>query len=162
MDEEILYADFHFGYAMDNFVNKRMKKLEHITLMEIINDSIYRRLFVKFMEKLHLHECESMILLKRFILCQKFILNHDLFEDREYYGKLIELSPTYLWEQKIQKLKIGNKEDLNFVHVMETLKWETIIDLICHSDYKYFLSAIKRKSNRIKKLLGEIYKNYYF
>lgn len=39
MDNDILHAEFYLDHAMENFVNKKLYKLESVTLMEIINDT---------------------------------------------------------------------------------------------------------------------------
>lgn len=158
----MLHTEFYLDHAMENFVNKKLKKLNQTTLMEIINDTIYRRLFIKFIQKILPGERESTMLLKRFILCQKLMMDKNLFDEKEIFEKLIELCPSFQWEQKIIQLSNGKQKDINFIHVLENLKWETIIELICHNDYKIFLSAIKRNSPAIIKLLREIFRNYYF
>lgn len=162
MDDEILFAEAHLKYAMDNFIQKKLKQMEHVTLMEIINDTILRKLFISFIEYFHAHESECLQLLKRFMICQKIIANRDAFDDKETYEKLIELCPSFVWEQKLKQLKYSNKRDISFVHIMENLKWGTIIEIICHHQYKFFLSNIRQKSTLIVKLLKNIYKNYYF
>lgn len=160
--DDILYDDFHCGKAMDNFVTKKMNKLQRITLMEIINDTIFRSLFIKFLYGLREDDTESIIPLKRFILCQKLVANPDLFDDNDIYNKIIELSPSFLWEMKIKKLAIDNKKDLSFIFAIETLKWESLIEIIIHNDYKIFLMEIKRKSEKLINILKKIYRNYYF
>lgn len=160
METKILLDGLNLGYSMDHFINKKLSQLENVTLMETINDIILRRTLIKYIQKLHSSETEleSIILLKRYIICQNILMNHDLFEDRDTFDKLIELSPSFLWEQKIKTLDNKGKKDLNFTYVMEKLKWETVIDLICHDDYKFFLMAIKKKSTLIRSILREIYK----
>lgn len=164
MDSEILSEDLYFGFSMDRFVSKKLKNLDNITLMEVVNDVIYRRTFVKYIQKIHQFESEteSMTLLKRYILCQKIIMNQEDFNDKSIFERLIELCPTYEWELKLKSLEILEEKDLHFVYAMEKLKWETIIELICHADYKLFLTAVKKKSSLIKNILKEVYKFYYF
>lgn len=160
MDDEILYSHAHLYNAMETFVEKKLNKLKHITLRELINDLIYRRLLIKYIECVN-PSSDSMNVLKRFLLCQKILEKHEFF-DLKTCNKLIELSPSFQWEQKLNILWQKRECDLNFIHQMETLKWETILELICHNDYKCFLSAIKRKSTMIIRILKEIYEYYYF
>lgn len=164
MDDEILYADFYNGGAMDSFVAKILNKLDKITLMEIIDNVMLRRIFIKFIQGINPPntEFESMNLLKRYIICQKIILKNEVFENNEIYDKLIKLCPTFLWQQRIKSLAYRYEKDLNFLYVMEKLKWESVIELICHDDYKSFLTAIKFKSKSIKQILINTYKIYYY
>lgn len=164
MDSEILCEDLYFGFSMERFVNKKLNNLNDITLMEVVNSVIYRKTFVKYIQKIHPFEpeTESMTLLKRYILCQKILLNHEDFDNKETFEKLIESCPSYEWELKLKSLENVGEKDLHFVYAMEKLKWETIIDLICHNDYKLFLTAVKKRSNLVKTILKEVYKFYYF
>lgn len=162
MDPESFFSELCSQSAVDNFVNKKLKILEHISLIEIINDTIYRKLFTKFLYENQPNQGESMNTLKRFILCQRILRNTNIFDVEEIFEKLIELCPTFLWEQKIKNLSHKGEKDLNFIYVMENLKWESLIELICHNDYKRFLTAIKQKSGRIKDILRTIYENYFF
>lgn len=158
MDTELLFTELYTENSMKTFVTRHLKKLEHITLMEIINQTLYRNVFVKFVEQLHpIIETEAIIALKRFILCQKILKNNDLFDNLIIFERLIELSPSYACEQKLRDLFHLGTRDLNFIHILERLKWKTIIELICHTDYKNFLTAIRQKSNQIKSIFRTIY-----
>lgn len=164
MENKILDVDFYSELPMESFINKKLKKLNNITLMETVNNVVFRRIFIKFIQKLHSTEVEfeTMNILKRYIICQKIMLNHEHFEDDETYNKLIELCPSLQWQQKIKILADKGETDLNFTYTMEKLKWETIIELICHDDYKTYLTAIKLKSKIITEILIDIYNTYYF
>lgn len=164
MENKILDADFYSELPMESFINQKLKKLNNITLMETVNNVIFRRVFIKFIQKIHSTEAEldTMIMIKRYIICQKLLLNHESFEDDETYNKLIELCPSLLWQQKIRNLANRGETDINFTYTMEKLKWETIIELICHDDYKSYLTAIKLKSKIITEILIDIYNMYYF
>lgn len=164
MDDKILYTDLQSDDTMDKFIKKKLIKLDNITLMETLNDVIFRRIFIGFIQIIHSpqSEFESMNLLKRYSICQKILTNHESFNDDEIFDKLIKYSPNFLWEQKIRGLLNRGERDLNFIYVMEKLKWETIIELICHNDYKTYLTAIKLKSKIIRELIREIYKIYHF
>lgn len=153
METEILCEDLYLGFSMDRFVNKKLNILDNITLMEIINDVIHRRTFIKYVQKTHPSETEpeSLRLLKRYILCQKILMNHEDFDDKENFEHLIESCSTFLWEQKLKSLENNGEKDINF-----------IIELICHNDYRFFLTAVKKRSSSIKIILKEIYRLYYF
>lgn len=153
-----------WGTTIDNFVKKKLNKLDNITLMEILSDVVYRNIFVKFIQKIHPNQEETgaMKMLKRYILCQKILLNQENFNDKNIYIKLIKYCPSFIWELKIQNLSQNGRKDLNFMYVMEQLKWETIIDLICHDGYKAFLLAIKQKSKVLVNLLREVYELFYY
>lgn len=58
-------------YAMENFVNRNIKKLNKITSLEIIYDPTIQLLFKKFIQRGHNIKIESTILLERFLLCEK-------------------------------------------------------------------------------------------
>lgn len=165
MADKFLYADFSLNYTMQNeIIDKLLKKLDNITLKETLDDIVYRKIFVKFIQKHHLdeEEIESLNILSRYILCHKILLDQETFDDIEVYQKLLNLCPTQIWQQKIRNLVHQDFRDINFTYVIEKLKWESIIELICHDDYKKYLMAIKRKS----KILGTIVRNscdvYYF
>lgn len=145
--------------AVDNFLDNQMEKLSDITLHEIIYDPIFRNLFARFIQyQFFPYDTESVSILKRFILCEKILKKPDIIDNPVIYETLIELSPTFTWEERIRKLSDQAERNLNFLHMMENLKWETLVELICHHDYERFLRAIDEKSLRIKNLLREIYR----
>lgn len=165
MDDKTLYVDSHSAFSMDNIVIKKLlQKLDNITLMETVDDVILRRIFIKFIQKIHDNEVEfeSMKLLKKYMICQKILLNHELFENDYIYNKLLKSCPSFLWEQRIKSLVHTGEKDINFNYVIEKLKWETMIDLICNDDYRTYLMAIKQKSSTIQEVVKEIYEIYYF
>lgn len=156
--------DLYLGFSMERFIRKKLNSLDNITLMEVINSVFYRRTFIAYIQKIHPFESktESMVLLKRYILCQKVLVNHDNIDDSDIFENLLESCPTFEWEKKIGSLKNEKDRDLHFVYAMEKLKWETIIELICHNDYKLFLMAIKKKSTLLRNILKEVYECYFF
>lgn len=164
MDDEIICEDLYLGFSMDRFVGKKLNKLDNITLMEVVNNVIYRKTFIEYIQKIHPfeQETESMNLLRRYILCQKILMDHEHFDDKNIFEKLLDSCSTYEWEKKLTSLKEDKDRDLHFIYAMEKLKWETIIELICHNDYKLFLTAVKRKSSLLKTILKDIYQFYFF
>lgn len=165
MDDNLLYADLSLDYSKQNVViNKLLGKLESITLMETIDDILFRRIFIAFMQKVHSdrNEIESLKILSRYIICHRILLDQEIFEDSEVYSKLVELCPNLAWQQKIKSLIQQDSRDINFTYVIEKLKWESIMELICHDDYKYYLTAIRQKSRRIKRIVKSSCDVYYF
>lgn len=61
---------------MENFIERKIKKLNEITLMETLNDVTFRRIFSKFIQKTHETEVrfESSILMTQYLICQKNIV----------------------------------------------------------------------------------------
>lgn len=160
MDAQILNE----GYYVHELINKKLRVLDKASLMDIIDDVIHRRIFIKFIQKIHEsdNKTEAMKLLNRYILCHKILNNQENFENKKTFKKLIELCPSILWVQKIENLNNNGKDEMNFEYVMEKLKWETVTELICHDDYKKFLTAIRKKSKLIVEILKESYEIYYF
>lgn len=144
--------------ALDNFMENQMEILRDITLHEIIYNPILRCLFTKFMQPENFgFDTESMTILKRFMLCEKILKKPNIIDDTAIYEMLIELSPSFSWEVRIEELSSQSERQLNFRHMIENLKWETLVELICHNDYEQFLKAIDGKSKRIENLLRKIY-----
>lgn len=164
MDLKLQAKEVFSGLTMDNFTSKTLKKLYKYTLMETLNDVLLRRIFVKFIHDIHSTETEfeSINILHRYIICHKILSNQIKFENTETTQKLIKLCPNFKWQQKIEKLTLLGENDLNFTYIIEKLKWETVIDLICHDDYKHYLTAIKSKSKLILDILRDTYESYYF
>lgn len=144
---------------IENFVKRKLEKLEKITLLEIILDPFLQALFREFIQRGQTVEMQSTILLERFLLCDKIIHNPDLMNNTEKMENLIEKCTTYEQELIIQNLKTGHNNMSNCLYEIETLKWKTLIDLICERDYKQFLNAIKNKSSLIEHILVKIYLN---
>lgn len=146
---------------MDNFLNKILNRLKYISLKEILDDTLLRNLFIKFVQYDIPQDNEAVILLKRFILCEKLIANPVAMDRKTSFENLIERCPSFVWEIKLQNLMHKTGGDLDYVYILECLKWETIIELICHNDYKRFLEAIKTNSKRIRNILATIYTEYF-
>lgn len=164
MDLKLQTNDVFSGIPMDKFTSKTLIKLYNYTLMETLSDVMLRKIFIKFIHSIHSTEIgfESMKILERYTTCQKILSNKTKFKNTEISQKLIILCPNTQWQQRIKKLTLLGENDLNFLYTIEKLQWETVIDLICHDDYKHFLTAIKMKSKLILKILADIYYSFYF
>lgn len=151
--------DTQINQEMENFVNRKLEKLEKITLWENIFDPSLQELFREFIQRSHTTKMESTFLLERFLLCDKITHNPELIDNIPIMESLIENCSTYEQELMIQNLKTGGNSISNCLFEIESFKWRTLIDLICERDYKQFLNAIKNKSILIKRMLTEIYLN---
>lgn len=164
MDNKFLYADLSSDYTTNNVViNKLLMKLDNITLMETIDDIMFRKIFIQFMQKIHSdeNEIESLNILNRYIICHKVLLDQEIL-DEQVYRNLLDLCPNSIWQQKIRNLVQQDSRDINFTYIIEKLKWESILELISHDDYKRYLMAIKRKSNVLKTIVKDSFNVYYF
>lgn len=132
--------------------------------MEIVDNVLFRKIFIKFIQIIHPFEVkfESLILLRRYILCQKIIQNNEIIKFEEIYNKLLALCSNSIWEQRIENLVNQSESSISFVNMFEKLKWETIMELICNNDYKAFLIAIKKKSPIIREIIKNSYELYYY
>lgn len=141
------------------FINSQLEKLQHMTLIGIINDPISRKVLGKYIQLGHRSDCDSMIKLKCYLLCSNILDNSKLIKETEVIDNLIELCPSYLWEQKLKHNFIQhNKNQSKDIKSMLTfLKRESIIELECHQDYHRFISDISSKSKIIKMILKNIY-----
>lgn len=164
MDLKLQTNDVFSGIPMDKFTSKILIKLYNYSLMETLSDVMLRRIFIKFIHSIHSTEIEfeSKKILERYTMCQKILSNKFKLKNTEISQKLILLCPNTQWQQRIEKLTLLGEKDLNFLYIIEKLQWETVIDLICHDDYKNFLTAIKMKSKLILEILADIFDSYYF
>lgn len=162
MEKESSQPEHPSIHAMEIFINKKLNKLEQITLMEVVNDIIFRKLFNEFFEKDRINQYPVVNILKRYTLCEKIIRYPELFNNNIFVENLIDLCPSFEWEQRIINLSLKRTKDLNFFHTIEKLKWETITEIICHDNYRYFLKAIKEKSRKIIRILVSIYWDHFF
>jgi hypothetical protein len=149
-------------YALENFINRKIETLNDISLMEVITDAPLLLLFKKFIQGGHTVKQESMILLERFFLCEKILKNTFLLNNSHTIENLIEMCTTYTEEEKVRDMLSPVNERINRLYEMEKYKWNTLIELICHDDYKRFLTAVKKKSKLIKTLLISIYGEYFY
>lgn len=149
---------------LDKVIKNKIEKLYEYSLMETLNDVTLRLVFTKFIESIHEteKETESLIMMRQYVICQKIIKNNLNFDNHVIYRDLLRYCPTIWWHQKIKELKQRGQKDEHFKYVIEKLKWEVVIELICHEDYKAYLMAIKRKSRIFKEILRQIYNLYYF
>lgn len=157
-----LFERTQIEYALENFVNRKIEKLSDISLMEIINDPPLLILFKKFIQRGHTVKTESVILLDRYILCDKILKNTFLINNSHTINSLIEACTTYAEEKKIRSVLHPSHEKINRLYELEKFKWNTLLELICHDDYKGFLTAVKRKSHLIKSILIFIYGDYFY
>lgn len=157
-----LFEQTQIEYAMENFVNRKIEKLSDISLMQIISDPPLLILFKKFIQRHHTVKTESMILLERFLLCEKILKNTFLINNSHTIESLLEKSVTYEEEEKLRYLMQPINDKINRLYEVEKLKWNTLIELICHDDYKRFLTSVKKKSKLIKSILILIYGDYFY
>lgn len=164
MDGRMSLAEFEQESGKEKFIAKNLLKLDSITLMAVLEDVMLRRIFLEFIKKINCEstDFETVKLMRRYVLCQKIILKKELFEEDDIYCKLLKICPNFLWQQRIKALTHRCERDINFLYVLEKLKWESVIELICHDDYRKFLMAIKTKSTQIREILGDTYRKYYF
>lgn len=159
MEQQNFFWKFCTKCAAHRFAKDILANMNQITLDEIIHNHIYRNLFAKFIQYGHKSDSDSMKLLKRFILTEKILKNPNIIDDPTTFETLIELSPSFSWEKRILRLSKPEERNLNFVYMIENLKWESIVEIMCHEDYERFLRAIANKSNLILKLLRKIYRS---
>lgn len=156
------YTDhMQIEYAMENFVNRNLEKLNRITSMEIIYDPSLQMLFKKFIQRGHSIKMESTILLERFLLCDKIIHNPRLINNMQYMKRLVKKCTTYEQELMVENLKSKTDGISECLYVLEGFKWRTLIDLICQEDYKNFLNAVRNKSKLIRQILIIIYSDRF-
>lgn len=157
-----LFEQSQIEYALENFVNRKIEKLNDISLMKIIDDPPLLLLFKKYISRGHTIKSESMILLERFLLCEKVLKNTYLIDNSHTIENLLELCTTYEEEEKVRSLMHPINEKIKRLYEVEKLKWNTLIELICHDDYKRFLTSVKKKSNLIKSILVFTYGDYFY
>lgn len=148
-----LFERSQIEYALENFVNRKIEKLNDISLMKIIDDPPLLLLFKKYISRGHTAKTESMILLERFILCEKNLKSTHLIDNSHVIENLLELCTTFHEEERIRRLLHPTIEKINRLYEVEKNKWNTLTLLICHDDYKRFLTSVKKKSNLIKNIL---------
>lgn len=151
----------HNDYRMENFVNCNINKLNKMTSMDIVHDPILQFLFKEFVQRGHSIKTEPTLYIERFLLCDKIIKYPTLLNNKCTMNKLIEKCSTYESEIRLRDLANRGIEPLNHLYELERYKYETLIDLICHEDYKRFLTAVKNKSRLIKEILEFIYGDFY-
>lgn len=142
-----------------SFINTYLDRLQHMTLIGIINDPIASSLFGKYIQLGQKSISDSMIRLKCYQLCNNIIENSKLLREANILENLIDLCPSYSWELKLkhnfsQQNKTTNRDIKN---MLTFLKRESIIELECHPDYHRFISDISSKSKIIKMILKNIY-----
>lgn len=149
-------------YAMENFVNRKIDKMNDISLTEIISDPPLLLLFKKYIQRGHTVETESTILLERYLLCEKVLKDTFLIDDSRTISSLIDKCSTFAEEKKMRNILNPMNEKINRIYEVEKFKWNTLVELICHDDYKRFLTSVKKKSNLIKNMLILIYGDYFY
>lgn len=149
-------------YAMENFVNRKIDKMNDISLTEIISDPPLLLLFKKYIQRGHTVETESTILLERYLLCEKVLKDTFLIDDSRTISSLIDKCSTFAEEEKMRNILSPMNEKINRIYEVEKFKWNTLVELICHDDYKRFLTSVKKKSNLIKNMLILIYGDYFY
>lgn len=141
-----IFANFFVSIFMKidrkAFINLQLEKLQHMTLIGIINDPIAKKLFAKYIQLGHRCDSESTTHLKCYYLCNKILENSKLLSEINILENLIELCPSYAWEQKIRKNLTQQKESQtkDIKSMLTFLKRESIIELECHQDYHRFIS----------------------
>lgn len=144
--------------AANNFANQILDNMERITSTDIIYNSLYRNLLIKFISTRRHYEAKSFGILKRLVICNGILKNPNLIDEPIIFETLLELSPSFSWEQRIEELSKPSERNRNFIFMMENLKWKRTLDLICHPDFENFMKAVEKRSRLIKKLLRQIYR----
>lgn len=112
----------------------------------LVSNPLGNRLFKAFLKIGHRHDKSSaMISLECYELCNKIGDNIERY--RDYIDDLIELSPSYLWEEKLNEAIDESESEAydRLQSVLDELKLECVQTIGSHIDYDRFRRELLRK-----------------
>lgn len=112
----------------------------------LINDLLGNRLFKAFLKIGHRHdESNAMASLECYELCNTVCENIERY--RDYMDELIELCPSFLWEEKLNDAVNEAESDTieRLQSALDELKIECVRSIENHNDFDRFRCELLRK-----------------
>lgn len=107
----------------------------------IVTNQVSNNLFKRFLRIGHRSDkTNALLLVECFELADKMLNDFGLF--KEYFDDLIELCPSYLWEQRLEK---AEKEKPLLGEVLKALKKECLCSIEGDHDFIRFKQNLLRK-----------------
>lgn len=112
----------------------------------LVNNPLGNRLFKAFLKIGHRHDkSNAMISLECYELCNTIIENIERY--RDHMDDLIELCPSYLWEEKLNDAIESEESEVidRLQSVLDELKLECVQSIESHHDFDRFRRELLRK-----------------
>lgn len=112
----------------------------------LVNNPLGNRLFKAFLKIGHRHDkSNAMISFECYELCNT--ISENIEQYRDHLDDLIELCPSYLWEEKLNEAVDESESDaiVRLQSVLDELKIECVQTIQSHRDYDRFRRELLRK-----------------
>lgn len=102
-------------------------------------------LFRNFLQVGHrTDKSEALILFECHEICKKYLQNLQLVHDQRTVDQLLNLCPSFSWEQRINEAFQSDLEH-SIVQTLKSLQQECVNSIECHNDYDRFRRELLRK-----------------
>lgn len=122
-------------------------QIESFALMNVsrlLKNTLGNRLFKTFLKIGHQNDKSgAQIAVECYELCDKMLAHPGHY--RSYLDELIEVSPDYLWEERLVETLEQTNSDVKFPALLKELKNECLSTIECHRDYDRFREELLRK-----------------
>lgn len=125
-------------------------QIENFALMSVsglVNHQLGNKLFKTFLKIGHRTDKSNALLsLECYELCNEILDNIQSY--RDYFDDLIEMCPSYLWEEKFNEaveLESDTKVQRTLEELIDELKIECLDSIECHNDFDRFRKELLRK-----------------
>lgn len=122
-----------------------------MNVSELVNNPLGNRLLKAFLKIGHRHDkSNAMISLECYELCNT--VSENMERHRDYMDDLIELCPSYLWEDKLNEaIDESESEAIDRLQsVLDELKLECVQTIESHNDFDRFRRELLRKIGKWK------------
>lgn len=143
-----------YEFLRTYYINKQLKKLRFMNLIQTIEDINTKVVLKMFFNTKQLRE-HLLRSLSCYEFCYEVIYRMKLRVNVKVLKKLIELSPTLEWKERVRRTFICDRN--NFEWMLVQLMEESLDRIRYNNAYFQFRYAVIRRSEPLKEILGEIY-----
>lgn len=126
------------------------EQIESFAMMSasrLLNNIIGNRLFKTFLKIGHKNDKSgALIAVECYEICDKMLAHPGHY--RSYLDELIEVSPSYVWEEQLIDTLEQSDSDTRFPRLLKELKTESISTIECHRDFDRFREELNRKIDK--------------
>lgn len=143
-----------YKFLRSYHINRQLKKLRNMILIDTIED-INTKVILKMFFNTKPGREYLLKNLSCYEFCYDIIYNMKLKVNVEVLKRLLALSPTLEWKEKVRRTFICDRK--NFRWILIQLMEESLDNIRYHRTYYLFRYAVLRRCEPLKEIMGEIY-----
>lgn len=139
-----------------NYLRQMSALGDHLERL-VKHDNVVNRVFNKFIQSIDIDD-DTKLYFKRFDLAKQIIRSPDLLRNSIFLNEFLDICPLGYWKEALKtELMLYSPHEPNGLDLLREFRDMTFTQLILTTGYDLFCSEIELISNRILKLLDEIY-----